>query len=191
MLNIENATLGNVVPENDKDIANCKCNFSYYPFNDFTTTDLGLAKGNNMFSVIKYYELRNKSVLVLCPKKLNENWITYKANYTNNPIAADRLNYDVFFHSDLTRDKGQTNGMDLERVNWSNYDLLVIDESHNFRNGGNIDEDFDISDDMVEDGEKRNENRYQRLMNRIIRGEARKVKREIAEVRKELNSLQG
>ena len=133
---------------------------------------VGLGKTFTALAVIKYYELRNKSVLVLCPKKLNENWITYKANYTNNPIAADRLNYDVFFHSDLTRDKGQTNGMDLERVNWSNYDLLVIDESHNFRNGGNIDEDFDISDDMVEDGEKRKENRYQRLMNRIIRGGA-------------------
>ena len=133
---------------------------------------VGLGKTFTALAVIKYYELRNKSVLVLCPKKLNENWITYKANYTNNPIAADRLNYDVFFHSDLTRDKGQTNGMDLERVNWSNYDLLVIDESHNFRNGGNIDEDFDISDDMVEDGEKRKENRYQRLMNHIIRGGA-------------------
>ena len=133
---------------------------------------VGLGKTFTALAVIKYYELRNKSVLVLCPKKLNENWITYKANYTNNPIAADRLNYDVFFHSDLTRDKGQTNGMDLERVNWNNYDLLVIDESHNFRNGGNIDEDFEISDDFAEDGEKRKENRYQRLMNRIIRGGA-------------------
>ena len=133
---------------------------------------VGLGKTFTALAVIKYYELRNKSVLVLCPKKLNDNWITYKANYTNNPIAADRLNYDVFFHSDLTRDKGQTNGMDLERVNWNNYDLLVIDESHNFRNGGNIDEDFEISDDFAEDGEKRKENRYQRLMNRIIRGGA-------------------
>lgn len=136
---------------------------------------VGLGKTFTALAVIKYYELRNKSVLVLCPKKLNDNWISYKSNYINNPIAADRLNYDVFFHSDLTRDKGETNGMDLERVNWSNYDLLVIDESHNFRNGGNIDEDFD------EEGEYDNgingvnteglkENRYQRLMNRIIRG---------------------
>ena len=137
---------------------------------------VGLGKTFTALAVIKYYELRNKSVLVLCPKKLNENWITYKANYTNNPIAADRLNYDVFFHSDLTRDKGQTNGMDLERVNWSNYDLLVIDESHNFRNGGNIDEEDDADDFMADDdgsdGNKKKENRYQRLMNRIIRGGA-------------------
>ena len=132
---------------------------------------VGLGKTFTALAVIKYYELRNKSVLVLCPKKLNDNWITYKSNYTNNPIAADRLNYDVFFHSDLTRDKGETNGMDLERVNWSNYDLLVIDESHNFRNGGNIDEDADFEEedgDTEENGRK--ENRYQRLMNRIIRG---------------------
>ena len=136
---------------------------------------VGLGKTFTALAVIKYYELRNKSVLVLCPKKLNDNWISYKSNYINNPIAADRLNYDVFFHSDLTRDKGETNGMDLERVNWSNYDLLVIDESHNFRNGGNIDEDFDEVgeyDDGIngENTEGRKENRYQRLMNRIIRG---------------------
>ena len=136
---------------------------------------VGLGKTFTALAVIKYYELRNKSVLVLCPKKLNDNWISYKSNYINNPIAADRLNYDVFFHSDLTRDKGETNGMDLERVNWSNYDLLVIDESHNFRNGGNIDEDFDEGgeyDDGIngENAEGRKENRYQRLMNRIIRG---------------------
>lgn len=136
---------------------------------------VGLGKTFTALAVIKYYELRNKSVLVLCPKKLNDNWISYKSNYVNNPIAADRLNYDVFFHSDLTRDKGETNGMDLERVNWSNYDLLVIDESHNFRNGGNIDEDFDEEgeyDDGIngENTQGRKENRYQRLMNRIIRG---------------------
>lgn len=132
---------------------------------------VGLGKTFTALAVIKYYELRNKSVLVLCPKKLNDNWITYKANYTNNPIAADRLNYDVFFHSDLTRDKGETNGMDLERVNWSNYDLLVIDESHNFRNGGNIDEDgFDGEEFEDVEANGRKENRYQRLMNRIIRG---------------------
>lgn len=136
---------------------------------------VGLGKTFTALAVIKYYELRNKSVLVLCPKKLNDNWISYKSNYINNPIAADRLNYDVFFHSDLTRDKGETNGMDLERVNWSNYDLLVIDESHNFRNGGNIDEDFD-EEEEYDNGingvntEGRKENRYQRLMNRIIRG---------------------
>ena len=136
---------------------------------------VGLGKTFTALAVIKYYELRNKPVLVLCPKKLNDNWISYKSNYINNPIAADRLNYDVFFHSDLTRDKGETNGMDLERVNWSNYDLLVIDESHNFRNGGNIDEDFD-EEGEYDNGingvntEGRKENRYQRLMNRIIRG---------------------
>ena len=136
---------------------------------------VGLGKTFTALAVIKYYELRNKSVLVLCPKKLNDNWISYKSNYINNPIAADRLNYDVFFHSDLTRDKGETNGMDLERVNWSDYDLLVIDESHNFRNGGNIDEDFD-EEGEYDNGingvntEGRKENRYQRLMNRIIRG---------------------
>lgn len=122
---------------------------------------VGLGKTFTALSVIKYYENRNKSVLVLCPKKLNDNWITYKGNYLNNPIAKDRLRYDVFFHSDLSRKEGKTNGYDLSHINWSNYDLVVIDESHNFRNGGKITTD--------ENDENPRENRYLQLMNRVIR----------------------
>ena len=122
---------------------------------------VGLGKTFTALSVIKYYENRNKSVLVLCPKKLNDNWITYKSNYLNNPIAKDRLNYDVFFHSDLSRKEGKTNGYDLSHINWGNYDLVVIDESHNFRNGGKVTTD--------ENDENPRENRYLQLMNRIIR----------------------
>lgn len=117
---------------------------------------VGLGKTFTALAVIKYYENRNKSVLVLCPKKLADNWNTYKANYVNNPVSQDRLNYDVLFHTDLNRTHGQSNGIDLSRINWSNYDLVVIDESHNFRNGGQIDDDG-------------KENRYSRLMNKVIR----------------------
>lgn len=117
---------------------------------------VGLGKTFTALSVIKYYENRNKTVLVLCPKKLANNWNTYKDNYINNPIAADRLNYDVLYHTDLNRKRGYSNGLDLGRINWGNYDLVVIDESHNFRNGGKIDND-------------NKENRYARLMNQVIR----------------------
>ncbi len=126
---------------------------------------VGLGKTFTALAVIKYYENRNKSVLVLCPKKLNDNWQTFRANYKNNPIADDRLRYDILFHSDLSRDRGQSNGLDLEHINWGNYDLIVIDESHNFRNGGNVDED----DNWADEQEGKKENRYQRLMNRVIR----------------------
>lgn len=131
---------------------------------------VGLGKTFTALSVIKYYENRNKSVLVLCPKKLYDNWSTFKTNYKNNPLAADRLRYDILFHSDLSRDRGMSNGIDLERINWGNYDLIVIDESHNFRNGGNVDDEDDEADnlDIVDDGKKK-ENRYQRLMNKVIR----------------------
>ena len=118
---------------------------------------VGLGKTFTALAVIKYYENRNKSVLVLCPKKLAENWNTYKDNYVNNPIATDRLNYDVLFHTDLSRNGGFSNSLDLDRLNWGNYDLVVIDESHNFRNGGEI------------SGEEGKENRYLRLMNKVIR----------------------
>jgi len=118
---------------------------------------VGLGKTFTALAVIKYYENRNRSVLVLCPKKLSDNWNTFKDNYINNPIASDRLRYDVLFHTDLSRDKGKSNGLDLDRLNWGNYDLVVIDESHNFRNGGEV------------YGEDNRENRYLRLMNRVIR----------------------
>jgi len=119
---------------------------------------VGLGKTFTALAVIKYYENRNRSVLVLCPKKLTNNWNTYKDNYVNNPIAADRLNYDVLYHTDLTRNYGTSNGLDLNRLNWGNYDLVVIDESHNFRNGGKLDV-----------GENEKENRYVRLLNKVIR----------------------
>lgn len=119
---------------------------------------VGLGKTFTALAVIKYYENRNKSVLVLCPKKLGDNWHTYKDNYTNNPIAADRLRYDVLYHTDLNRTHGSSNGLDLGRINWGNYDLVVIDESHNFRNGGKMSGEAD---------EK--ENRYLRLLNKVIR----------------------
>ena len=118
---------------------------------------VGLGKTFTALAVIKYYENRNKSVLVLCPKKLSENWNTYKGNYINNPIAADRLRYDVLYHTDLSREYGSSNGMDLSRLNWGSYDLVVIDESHNFRNGGEV------------SGEESKENRYLKLLNKVIR----------------------
>lgn len=111
---------------------------------------VGLGKTFTALSVIKYYENRNKSVLVLCPKKLNDNWVTYRSNYINNPIAKDRLRYDILFHSDLSRNGGYSNGLDLSHVNWGNYDLVVIDESHNFRNGGKITAG-DVDEDPLHD----------------------------------------
>ena len=122
---------------------------------------VGLGKTFTALSVIKYFESRNRTVLVLCPKKLFENWNTYRQNYVNNPLAKDRLNYDILYHTDLSRDYGRSNDLNLERVNWGNYDLVVIDESHNFRNGGKVSTD--------ENGENPRENRYLRLMNKVIR----------------------
>ena len=116
---------------------------------------VGLGKTFTALAVVKYYENRNKSVLVLCPKKLAENWNTYKGNYVNNPIVADRLRYDVLFHTDLSRTGGISNGIDLDGLNWGNYDLVVIDESHNFRNGSGTHANT-------------TENRYVKLMEKVI-----------------------
>ena len=119
---------------------------------------VGLGKTFTALAVIKYYESRNKSVLVLCPKKLANNWNTYRDNYTNNPLVEDRLNYDVLYHTDIGRTSGYSNGIDLSRLRWDNYDLIVIDESHNFRNGGKLDSEDDEKD-----------NRYAILMKQVIR----------------------
>lgn len=120
---------------------------------------VGLGKTFTALAVIKYYEGRNKNVLVLCPKKLSENWMTYRGNLINNPLLGDRLRYDILYHTDLSRDSGNTIiGLPIDRINWGNYDLVVIDESHNFRNGNGTDS---------KGGEK--ENRYMRLMNHVLK----------------------
>jgi len=115
---------------------------------------VGLGKTFTALAVIKYYELRNKSVLVLCPKKLANNWLNYNRNLKTNILAGDRFNYDVLCHTDLQRTSGESFGTPLDRINWGNYDLVVIDESHNFRNN---------------DAFKDKETRYQKLMNSVIR----------------------
>ncbi len=118
---------------------------------------VGLGKTFTALAVIKYYEVRNKDVLVLCPKKLSENWNVFKSPYKNNPLKEDHFRYHVLYHSDLSRTKGQSNGINLKLFDWSNFDLIVIDESHNFRNGGNADDESDVV------------NRYNRLLKDVIR----------------------
>ena len=114
---------------------------------------VGLGKTFTALGIIKYYEKRNKDVLVLCPKKLADNWNVYCNNDKNNPLHADRFRYDVLFHTDLSRERGISNGRNLENVNWGNYGLIVIDESHNFRNNNTI---------------VGRENRYQKLLRKVI-----------------------
>ena len=114
---------------------------------------VGLGKTFEALAIIKYHELRNDRVLVLAPKRLRDNWTLYKSNDKRNVLAADRLNYDVLNHTDLSRDGGASGDIDLSHVNWGNYDLVVIDESHNFRNKST---------------HKEKESRYDRLMRRII-----------------------
>lgn len=115
---------------------------------------VGLGKTFTALGIIKYYQERNRTVLVLCPKKLGDNWQTFLNNYDDNPLIRDRLNYDVLYHTDLLRERGDSNGVDLSRINWSNYDLVVIDESHNFRNN---------------DPRKDKVTRYQKLLNDVMK----------------------
>lgn len=116
---------------------------------------VGLGKTFEALAVIKYYESRNDRVLVLCPKKLRENWLTYKGNRRDNILEKDRLNYDVLNHTDLSRYTGYSGEINLEKIYWENYDLIVIDESHNFRNNNNKKEE--------------KETRYSRLLNQVIK----------------------
>lgn len=115
---------------------------------------VGLGKTFEALAIIKYYELRNDRVLVLVPKRLRDNWTLYKANDRRNILAPDRLNYDVLNHTDLSRDGGKSGDIELSHVNWGNYDLVVIDESHNFRNKATL---------------KDRETRYDHLMRRVIK----------------------
>ena len=112
---------------------------------------VGLGKTYTALAVIKYFELRNERVLVLCPRKLWQNWSLYQVgnNHIQNPFPEDRLAYTLLAHTDLSRDAGMSGNVDLAHLNWRNYDLVVIDESHNFRNDGG--------------------QRYRRLLDEVIR----------------------
>ena len=126
---------------------------------------VGLGKTYEALAVIKYFELKNERVLVLCPKKLRDNWTVYKANSLLNPFVADRFRYDVVSHTDLSRETGYSGDINLATLNWGNFDLIVVDESHNFRNNtpGKRDEDGNIV----------RKSRYQRLMEDIIKSGVR------------------
>lgn len=119
---------------------------------------VGLGKTFEALAVIKYHELRNDRVLVLCPKRLRENWTIWKQNDRRNMLSADRFNYDVLNHTDLSRDGGQSGDIDLAHINWGNYDLIVIDESHNFRNKST---------------HRDRETRYDKLMRQVIQAGVR------------------
>ncbi len=116
---------------------------------------VGLGKTFEALAIIKYHELRNDRVLVLCPKRLRDNWGLYRTNDRRNILSGDRFNYDILNHTDLSRNRGMSGDIDLAHVNWGNYDLVVIDESHNFRNKPSP--------------RKGGETRYDRLMRRIVR----------------------
>ena len=126
---------------------------------------VGLGKTYEALAVIKYFELKNERVLVLCPKKLRENWTVYKANSLLNDLISDRFRYDVLSHTDLSRERGYSGDINLETLNWGNYDVVVIDESHNFRNNtpGKRDEFGNII----------RKSRYQRLMDEIVKSGVR------------------
>ncbi len=121
---------------------------------------VGLGKTFTALAVIKYYEKRNKDVLVLCPKKLAENWNVYRGKNKNNILREDRFDYTVLFHTDIGRENGHSNGENLSTLDWENFGLVVIDESHNFRNGGKIVDNPDEND---------KENRYVKLLKKVIR----------------------
>ena len=125
---------------------------------------VGLGKTWTALAVIKFFELRNERVLVLCPKRLEQNWVRYtsRAAYRNNPFDKDRLGYTVLAHTDLSRYEGKAGDIDLAQFNWGAFDLIVIDESHNFRNEGR--------DRTDEDGTVIRRSRYNRLLTEVLKG---------------------
>lgn len=153
---------------------------------------VGLGKTYTALAVIKYFELKNERVLVLCPKKLKSNWTVYRSNSTLNPFADDRFRFDVIHHTDLSRNSGESNGLDLGSLNWGAYDLVVIDESHNFRNNK-------LATQRPGDKERRR-SRYERLMEDIISAGVRTkvlllsatpVNNQLADLRNQISFIAG
>jgi SNF2 family DNA or RNA helicase len=153
---------------------------------------VGLGKTYTALAVIKYFELRNERVLVLCPKKLRRNWTVYQANSRLNPFTDDRFRFDVLHHTDMSRDRGESNGIDLADINWGAYDLVVIDESHNFRNNAQA---------VQRPGDtKRRRSRYERLMEDVVASgantkmlllSATPVNNQLADLRNQISFIAG
>ena len=153
---------------------------------------VGLGKTYTALAVIKYFELRNERVLVLCPKKLNRNWTIYRNPSSLNPFSDDKFRYDVLHHTDLSRETGEVNGVHLDTLNWGAYDLVVIDESHNFRNNK-------LATQRPGDTTERR-SRYQRLMEDIISAgvktkvlllSATPVNNQLADLRNQISFIAG
>lgn len=153
---------------------------------------VGLGKTYTALAVIKYFELKNERVLVLCPKKLRRNWTVYRSNSTLNPFLDDRFAFHVFSHTDLSRESGEVDGHELSSINWGNYDLIVIDESHNFRNNA-------LAAQRPGDKKPRR-TRYQRLMEDIITSGVRTkvlllsatpVNNQLADLRNQISFIAG
>jgi SNF2 family DNA or RNA helicase len=153
---------------------------------------VGLGKTYTALAVIKYFEQRNERVLVLCPKKLSRNWTIYRSPSSLNPFSDDKFRYDVLHHTDLSRDSGNVNGLELDTLNWGAYDLVVIDESHNFRNNN-------LATQRPGDTEQRR-SRYQRLMEDIISAgvktkvlllSATPVNNQLADLRNQISFIAG
>ena len=152
---------------------------------------VGLGKTFEALAVIKYFELRNERVLVLCPKKLRQNWTVYRSNSSLNRLLEDGFSYDVLSHTDLSREGGMTGDINLANLNWGNYGLIVIDESHNFRNN--------VVGKEKEDGSRRR-SRYERLMEDVIQSgmktkvlllSATPVNNQIADIRNQISFIAG
>lgn len=153
---------------------------------------VGLGKTYTALAVVKYFELRNERVLVLCPKKLSRNWTIYRNPSSLNPFSEDKFRYDVLHHTDLTRRSGSVNGLFLDSLNWGAYDLVVIDESHNFRNNK-------LATQRPGDTEER-KSRYQWLMEDIISAgvktkvlllSATPVNNQLADLRNQISFIAG
>lgn len=153
---------------------------------------VGLGKTYTALAVIKYFEQRNERVLVLCPKKLSRNWTIYRSPSLLNPFSDDKFRYDVLHHTDLSRESGNVNGLDLDTLNWGAYDLVVIDESHNFRNNRLATQRPGEAADRM--------SRYQRLMNDIISAgvktkvlllSATPVNNQLADLRNQISFIAG
>ena len=152
---------------------------------------VGLGKTYTALAVIKYFELKNERVLVLCPKKLSRNWTVYRSPDRLNPFVDDKFRFDVLHHTDLSRDSGEVNGLNLATLNWGAYDLVVIDESHNFRNNARA---------KQEEGGPPKRSRYERLIEDIIRSgsktkvlllSATPVNNELADLRNQVSFIAG
>ena len=95
---------------------------------------VGLGKTWSALAVMKFFQMQGREVILLCPKKLENNWRRYKEDQASK-FEVDKLKFFMRFHTDMNNSRLESYNDRADKFFRDDKPkLIVIDESHNLRN---------------------------------------------------------